>query len=231
MFEVLIGYDPKEKRAWNVCANSIIQNAHIPPPIRPIGIQTLGDDYKRPTENRGGQLFDVISQAPMSTEFAIARFFTPIVGRSRWVLFCDADFMFRVDINELFELADLRYAVQVVKHDFRPSETVKMDGQRQMDYSRKNWSSLMLFNMKHAGVKRIWIDDANKKTGLWLHQFSWLKDEEIGELPIEWNYLEGVTNSAVEPKGVHFTNGTPNMKNHENTLHAEEWRAYDSRKP
>lgn len=211
MREVLIGWDSREKKAWEVCARSIIRNAKIPPSIRPIGIQTLGDLYKRPTERRDGRLFDVISNAPMATEFALARFFTPIVGLGRWVLFCDADFMFRADINDLFDLADNRFAVMVVKHDYVEAATEKMDGQRQTSYPRKNWSSLMLWNMAHAGHKRIWADDANRQSGLWLHQFSWLKDHEIGELPKEWNWLEGVDDNAIEAKGVHFTRGTPDM--------------------
>lgn len=225
MIEVLIGFDPKEKKAWQVCAASIIANSFIPPPIRPLGIQTLDKEYKRPTENRDGRLFDVISQAPMSTEFAIARFFTPIVGSARWVLFCDCDFLFRADINDLFALADNRYAVQVVKHDYHPIETEKMDGQRQMDYPRKNWSSLMLWNMKHAGHTRIWSELANKQTGLWLHQFSWLQDKEIGELPAEWNWLEG-TERISYAKGVHYTRGTPDMPGHELAPYANEWRMY-----
>ena len=211
MLEVLIGFDQREKRAWNVCARSIIFHAKIPPPIRPLGIQTLGELYKRPTEKRDGRLFDVISSAPMSTEFAIARFFTPIVGRERWVLFCDADFMFRDDINKILDFADSRFAVQVVKHNHVTTEEEKMDGQIQTNYPRKNWSSLMLWNMKHAGHKRIWLDDANTKPGLWLHQFSWLKDEEIGELPPEWNWLEGIDENKHNAKGVHFTRGTPDM--------------------
>lgn len=227
MIEVLIGFDPREKRAWEVCARSIIRNSKIPPPIRPLGISTLGKLYARPTEVREGRLFDVVSNAPMATEFSIARFFTPIVGRERWVLFCDSDFMFRADIDEILDLADSRFAVQVVKHDYRPIETEKMDGQIQSGYDRKNWSSLMLWNMRHAGHKRIWVDDANTQKGLWLHQFSWLKDGEIGELPPEWNWLEG-TQPIENPKGVHFTRGTPDMKGYENVPYADEWRKYDA---
>ena len=228
--EILIGWDSREKRAWQVCAASIIAHAKVPPAIRPIGMQTLDGYYRRPTErNDRGILFDSISNAPMSTEFALARFFAPIVGRARWVLFCDADFMFRADVQELFDLADNRYAVQVVKHEHHPHESQKMDGQRQTDYDRKNWSSLCLWNMRHAGNRRIWLDDANKQPGLWLHQFAWLKDHEIGELPAEWNWLDGTSDDTVDPKAVHFTRGTPDMVGWERTVFSYEWNRYDAR--
>lgn len=58
-------------------------------------------------------------------------------------LFCDLDFMFRDDIKKLFALADDRYAVMCVQHDYQPPEETKMDGRTQTKYARKNWSSLM----------------------------------------------------------------------------------------
>lgn len=222
--EIFIGYDSRERAAWEVCARSIVRHAALPPTISPIGMGTLNGAYRRPTERRGGILFDTVSDAPMSTEFALARFFVPCVARAQWVLFCDADFMFRADVAELFALADHRFAVQVVKHDFHPADVVKMDGQPQTDYPRKNWSSLVLWNMAHAANKRLWQADLDTRPGLWFHQFGWLKDHEIGELPAEWNYLEGVS-AAADAKAVHFTAGTPDMPGHENSRHADEWRA------
>ena len=229
MREVMIGFDPRERRAYQVCARSIIENTSIPPIIRPIGISTLGSMYCRKTETRDGKLYDKISDAPMSTEFAIARFYLPLIAHSHVVLFCDADFMFRADLEELFDRFDSRYAVQVVKNQHKAQESVKMDGQIQTDYPRKNWSSLMLWNMKHAGTRRLWFDDVTTKKGLWLHQFSWLKDNEIGELPVEWNHLVGVNQEDENAKAVHFTQGTPDMPGYENCEFAKEWLSYDSR--
>lgn len=212
--EIFIGWDARERLAWEVCARSIISNAELPPPIRAISMRALraGGMYGRPTERRDGVLFDVVSQAPMSTEFALARFFVPFLTRARWAIFCDADFMFRADVAELIEHSDSQYAVQVVQHrDYLPREAVKMDGQPQTAYPRKNWSSLMLWNMQHAGVRRLKLGDANVKPGLWLHQFKWLEEREIGALPAEWNWLEGVSSETIDPKAVHFTRGTPDI--------------------
>jgi len=49
----------------------------------------------------------------------------------------------------------------------------------------------------------------NTATGLELHQFHWLADAEIGELPPEWNVLVGVQPLPPSPKIVHYTLGGP----------------------
>ncbi|MCR4297501.1 MAG: hypothetical protein NUV75_01925 [Gallionella sp.] len=221
--EIFIGYDGRERTAWEVCARSIIRHAALPPTISPIGMGTLNGRYRRPTERVDGILIDKVSDAPMSTEFALARFFVPCVARAQLALFCDADFMFRADVAELFALADPRFAVQVVKHDYHPVDKIKMDGQPQSDYQYKLWSSLVLWNMVHAANKRLWQFDLDTRPGLWFHQFGWLRDDEIGEIDPSWNWLDGVSDPSIEPKAVHFTNGTPDMPGHENSLHAFEW--------
>lgn len=226
--EIFIGWDARERLAWEVCARSIISHAELPPPIRPVSMEAMRSVglYRRPTSrDSAGRLHDDLSHAPMATEFALARFFVPFIARSQWALFCDADFMFRADIAELMAHAEQRYAVMVVKHpEYKPSEDIKMDGQIQTSYSRKNWSSLMLWNMSHAGARRLNVFDANQQSGLWLHKFGWLDDKEIGELPPEWNWLEGTSDASIEPKAVHFTRGTPDMI--QDAQYANEWHAH-----
>jgi lipopolysaccharide biosynthesis glycosyltransferase len=111
------------------------------------------------------------------------------------------------DIQELFNLADDKYAVMVVKHKQYNSGMVKMDGQIQTYYSRKNWSSVVLWNCNHEANKRLSLDDLNKWPGRDLHAFKWLADEEIGELPKEWNHLVGVNEPNPDAKILHFTLG------------------------
>ena len=226
MLEIYIGFDPAERRAWDICAKSIIKHASFPPSIHPIGIQTLDKNYRRKTENRNGQLWDCISNAPMATEFALARFFVPFVSNSNICLFVDCDFMFRSDVFELIDYIDSSKAISVVKHEHHPKDKIKMDGQIQTDYERKNWSSLMLFNMTHAKSKAMTMEYANEKKGLWLHQFKWLKDEQIGEIPKEWNHLVGVDKRNPEAKGVHFTLATPDVPGNEKCEFSKEWREF-----
>jgi hypothetical protein len=116
--------------------------------------------------------------------------------------------LFLADPAELFALADDRYAVQVVKGRHVPDKTVKMDGQRQTAYSRKNWSSVVLWKCRHPGTVRLTLDMVNNLPGRDLHRFCWLEDDEIGELPPVWNFLVGVDRRK-GAKLLHFTAGTP----------------------
>ena len=37
----------------------------------------------------------------------------------------------------------------------------------------------------------------------------WTNDEKIGNIPLEYNWLEGEYNNSVNPKAIHFTDGGP----------------------
>jgi lipopolysaccharide biosynthesis glycosyltransferase len=181
--------------------------------------------YDRPTEVRDGRLWDVISQAPMATEFAISRFLVPYLARKGWAIFVDADVMARVSLTELFAQADRSKACMVVKHNHNPNSMIKMDGQIQTAYARKNWSSVVLWNCEHPRTRLLTPDVVNRERGLWLHQFSWLGDNDIGELDPAWNHLVGEMPRNPRAKLVHFTTGTPNIKGYEHCEFADEWRA------
>jgi hypothetical protein len=64
----------------------------------------------------------------------------------------------------------------------------------------------------------------NSVPGRELHQFCWLEDDEIGELPVEWNFLVDVTPMTVKPKLLHFTRGIPAMEGYDTGPWAEVWR-------
>ncbi len=166
-------------------------------------------------------MYDLPSNAPASTEFAISRFLTPILAQTGWALFIDCDMLFMGDVAELFALADPSKAVMVVKHHNGHKAGLKMDGQEQVLYARKNWSSVVLFNCDHPGNQRLSLQDVNERTGRDLHKFYWLHDDEIGELPPEWNWLVGVQPMPDSPKLAHYTLGTPDMV--AECEHAELW--------
>lgn len=222
---IWIGFDPRERDAFHVCLASISAHLSEPVEIFAVALDLLQKRglYQRPTERRGDQLWDVISDAPMSTEFAISRFFVPRIAERGWALFMDCDMLVRCDLAELFAQADPRYAVQVVKHDQRPIETVKMDGQQQTAYDRKNWSSVMLFHVEHPANRQLTDAKLNAWSGRALHQFKWLEDSEIGELDPAWNHLVGVQPPSPDAKIAHFTLGVPSMPGYENCEFAQEW--------
>lgn len=242
--EIFIGFDPRpnEAVAYAVARASI--RWRLTQPIRITGLCL--DDlrargfYYREHETRDGQLWDPISNAPMSTEFAISRFLVPrlarhvsafrdeaddIKGPIGWAVFLDADMLARADLVGLFNLADDRYAVQVVKHIYQPKDPYKMDGQQQTRYPCKNWSSLMLWNCDHPANRRLTVEMVNTLPGRDLHKFCWLHDDEIGGLPHEWNWLVGHSSPGYEPKIVHYTTGGPWLPKYANEPYADEWRA------
>ena len=179
----------------------------------------------RPLRRIGpARLWDDISEAPMSTEFAISRFLTPTLAETGWALFVDSDVLVRRDIHELFDLADSKKAVMCVKHAHEPPEHQKMNAQEQLRYARKNWSSVVLYNCDHPANKRLTVEMVNTLPGRDLHRFVWLEDSEIGELSIEWNWLVGYSNPKIAPKLAHFTNGVPLIPGYENVSYADEWR-------
>jgi hypothetical protein len=129
-----------------------------------------------------------------------------------------------VDIDELMRFADELYALRVVKHDYAPKSDTKFFNQTQSKYRRKNWSIVMLFN--NARCKALTPEVVNSETGLFLHQFVWLEDDYIGELPGEWNFLVGEYEKPAEtPKLIHYTLGGPYVDGHEDCDYADHWFA------
>ncbi len=222
---IYIGFDPREAAAFAVCRDSIQRSLTLPIPTYGIVLDDLRRDglYTRPIEQRDGQLYDPISEAPMSTEFAISRFFVPYLAGNGWALFMDCDVLVRTSLVRLFEQADPKYAVYCVKHDHQPTEIVKMDGQTQQRYARKNWSSFCLFNCDHPRNKALTLKKLNSLAGRDLHRFCWLDDDQIGELGPEWNYLVDETKADVKPHVLHFTKGGPWMEGYEDVSYADQW--------
>ena len=214
--KVFVGYDTREDVAWQVCKHSLeARNKNVE--VTPLKLTELREQgwYKRDTDKLG------------STEFTFSRFLIPeLTNFSGWALFCDCDFIFLEDVQKLFDLADDKYAVMCVHHDYKVKEEFKMDGQKQTIYPRKNWSSVMLFNCEHPSNKALTQDLVNSPeiNGAYLHRFSWLKDEEIGELDHTWNYLVGVYDDIEKPKLIHYTEGGPWFENYRNCEFHELWK-------
>lgn len=223
---IWIGFDPRETDAFAVARQSARRNLNIPVPIRGVVLTDLrtGGLYTRPTSRRDGRLWDDISEAPMATEFACSRFLVPTLAKSGWALFMDCDMLVRKNLDRLFRLADPTKAVMVVKHNHQPPEGVKMDGQAQLRYSRKNWSSVVLWNCDHPANKTLTVEMINSIPGRDLHRFCWLDDDLIGELNVEWNWLVGHSDPSVDPSIVHFTDGIPSMEGYADCAFADEWK-------
>ena len=201
---MFIGYDPHERAAVNVLADSLVQQSSLPLAITPIVTRQLAPQFQRQRNPN------------QSTEFSFSRFLVPwLMEFQGWAIFMDCDMLARGDIAELWALRDEQFAVQCVQHDHVPGETVKFLGAVQTRYAKKNWSSLMLFNCNQCTA--LTPEYVNTATGLQLHRFEWLGDDtRIGALPLgRWNHLidvqppDGRPAEQGGPALVHWTLGGP----------------------
>ena len=214
--KVFVGYDTREDIAYQVCKHSIETKSKLAD-VRPLKQQELRDAgwYTRSVDKLA------------STEFTFTRFLIPeLTNFEGWAVFMDCDMILTTDIKELFDQADPKYAVMCVQHDYTPKEGIKMDGQKQTIYPRKNWSSVMLFNCAHPSNAVLTQDLVNNPeiNGAYLHRFSWLKDDEIGELDYTWNYLVGVYDDIETPKLIHYTEGGPWFENYRHCEFSNLWK-------
>lgn len=239
MRSIYIGFDPRESAAFSVARHSIRRRLTQPIPITGLVLSHLqaAGLYRRPTRrivNSEGR-FDVIDELSIrsdyngriSTEHANARFLVPHLARTGWALFTDGDVLARNGANlaRLFEQLDARFACYCVKHDHQPKATVKMDGQLQTVYPRKNWTSFIFWNCEHKAVRSLTLDMVNTLPGRDLHGLGFIDDRDIGELPPVWNHLVGEVPHDPDAKIAHFTVGTPDMPGYEHQPFADEWRA------
>lgn len=226
-FSIYIGWDPREADAFAVARHSARRHCIAPIPVFGLVLSELRARglYDRATSRKDGRLFDDISGFAMATEFAISRFLIKELAGSGWALFMDSDMLVRDNLDQFFWNLDSKKAVMVVKHHYDPPEGEKMDGQLQLRYARKNWSSVMAINCDHPANKALTVDLINSVPGRDLHAFKWLPDDLIGELDPKWNYLVGHTEGVDDPAIVHFTEGTPAMPGYEQSEYADEWHA------
>ena len=211
MINIFIGYDSKEKVAYNVLSHSIIQNSTKPVAITPIALNHLKDDFVRERNSLS------------STEFSFSRFMIPhLMNYQGWALFMDCDMLMFEDVSKLWRMRDDSKAIQVCKHDYTPKESKKFLGQVQTKYEKKNWSSFMLMNCNKCSS--LTPDYVNRASGLELHQFKWLEgDHLIGDLPLEWNWLVGEYEHKDDVNNVHFTKGGPWFEEYAKCDYSQDW--------
>ena len=210
MIPIFIGYDPREAIAFHTCANSIIRHATQPVQIIPLALN-LFKDYKE-THTDG------------SNQFIYSRFLVPhLMAFDGWAIFIDGDMIVRDDIVKLWELKNPYNDVMVVKHDYKTKMPVKYLGAKNEDYPRKNWSSVILWNCNSFPNRRLTPEFVQRSTGSELHRFSWIDNERLGELPIEWNWLPDEFGENPDAKLLHYTLGAPCFHEFANTPQGGEW--------
>ena len=211
IIDIVVGYDEKEAVAYHAFTQSVIERSSIPIRFLPLNIKSL-EGY---TEvHKDG-----------SNNFIYTRFLVPhLMNFKGWAIYADGDMVCLEDIRKLWDLKDNKYAVQVVKHDYKTKVKNKYWGNKNEDYPRKNWSSLILWNCGHPSHKVLTPEFIKEQPGSFLHRFTWVKDSEIGELDKEWNWLAMEYEEKKDVNLIHYTIGTPCFKEYENSSLAYFWK-------
>jgi lipopolysaccharide biosynthesis glycosyltransferase len=207
---LIVGFDQKESVAYHVFCQSVLEKSSIPVTFLPLADNTL-NCYKEKHEDG-------------SNKFIYSRFLTPfLMDYVGWAIFADGDMICNDDIANLWEKRDETKAVMVVKHEYKTKQKQKYLGNKNEDYPRKNWSSLVLWNCAHPKNKILSPNFIANSSGAFLHRFSWLDDSEIGELGKEWNWLAIEYPDNPSAKLIHYTLGTPCFKEYSDSPMSERW--------
>jgi len=210
MITIFIGYDPREAIAFHTCANSIIRHATQPVQIIPLALNLFKDYTETHTDG--------------SNQFIYSRFLVPhLMKFSGWAIFIDGDMIVRDDITKLWELQNPYMDALVVKHDYKTKMSEKYLGAKNEDYPRKNWSSVILWNCNSFPNRKLTPEFIQKAAGSELHRFTWIDNERLGELPIEWNWLPDEFGPNTNAKLLHYTLGAPCFHEFADAPQGDEW--------
>lgn len=212
MPKLYVGYDPRESAVFHVFCQSVMDHTSRPISITPLHQKQLGIDGQQDGTNA----------------FIYSRYLVPYLeGYQGWAAFVDGDMVCRADLVELFDLCDASKAVMVVKHNYKTRHPRKYLGtpleSDNVDYPRKNWSSVILWNCGHPSNRILTKELVEEAGGAFLHRFQWLKDDEIGEIPDEWNHLVGEYDYNPEAKLVHYTLGVPGFTDYMRCQYNLDW--------
>lgn len=217
MIPLFFGFDPREEVGAHTFVSSVIHHASEPVAFTPLHLPML-------SEYDGGQ-------RDGTNAFIYSRFLVPhLMGYKGWAIFVDGcDMVCKGDIAELWALRKDRHAVMVVKHDYRTKHPRKYVGTAMeadnADYPCKNWSSVMLINCAHPGWRDITPEKVATMKGAQLHRFTFLQPDEVGDLPMYWNWLADEYGESRDAKLIHWTAGIPAWPAYTNAPMADDWAA------
>ena len=210
--KIYIGHDSRFSKATRVCKKSIEDHSNI-------GEHEIKYLDKKSLIKVGAYGRKTVKGE--STEFSFTRFYVPMLSHYQGIsLFVDNDFVFKCNPVEMLQYLRNK-PVACVKHKLEKIHGDKMDGVKNKSYPRKCWSSLMLFdNKKLKHLTKDYLDNASPAD---LHQFAWVKDNEIGRIPLKYNHLVGYYKKHKYIKAIHYTQGGPWFESYKNGELSEEW--------
>jgi hypothetical protein len=86
-----------------------------------------------------------------------------------------------------------------------------------------------LWNCAHPDNRILTPDFVQAQTGAFLHRFTWLDDQRVGEIPREWNWLTTEYEDNYNAKLLHYTLGTPCFQDYWSCDMADEWHSHYKR--
>lgn len=203
--KLFCGYDPREAIGFHVFTHSALKHTTKTLEITPLASMGMGEG---------------------SNAFTLSRFLVPkLCGFKGRALFVDAcDMLCLGDLAELDALFDPRYAIQVVKHKtYKTQHRTKYRGTSMecpnLNYERKNWMSVAMFNCEHPA----WRIDVRELAAHDLLALKFLNDADIGELPAEWNRLVDEGHPHEDAKILHWTAGMPAFDYYTSAPAADLW--------
>ena len=211
LINIFVGFDQKESIAYHAFVQSLIDSSSIPLSITPLAENNLNIYNEKHLDG--------------TNKFTYSRFLVPyLMNFKGWAIYFDGDMVCLSDVKDLIRNFDTNKAVSVIKHDYKTKNSVKYFGQKNEDYPRKNWSSVIIWNCEHPKNKILTPDYIESMNGAFLHRFKWLDNVEIGELDKKWNWLAVEYPEIKDANLIHYTLGTPCFEEYKNTSMANYWK-------
>lgn len=218
MIRLFTGFDPREAIGWHVFCESVLAKASEP-------VEIVRLDTKLAKALRWGG----------TNAFTRSRFLVPhLCGYSGWALFMDAaDMLARADIAELWAFRNIAHkSMWCVKHEYQTQHARKYIGTEMeadnLHYDRKNWASLFLIDCASPLAQTLTPERVENAPILELLQLRFFEQQDIGPLPLEWNWLIGEYKKNDAAKIAHYTLGIPGFAHYADADFADEWRLHAS---
>ena len=210
-FNIYIGYDSRHQQLPQLSRNSILRYLNGNKQHKMSDLECFKPEIKFIDKSKIPEY--TREYAGQSTEFTYSRFLIPYLEDYKGIsLFIDDDMIFSKSPLPLFMFLHPDDAVAVCKYDYDNLHTpeTKFDGEKNVAYPKKLWSSMMVFNNSHEDCKKLTPEVINTASGKYLHQFEWT--DMVSEIPTKYIHNEGYDDIKPDAFGFHYTRGGPWVK-------------------
>ena len=214
---IYLGYDSSHSDVFDVAEKSI---HHSVEKCKSGGLAAeFFNDYKIEVKKLDINAISEYTRpyANQSTEFTYSRFLIPYLENYEgFSFFIDDDYIWQWSPTSLFYFLDPEHAIACVQYQFDHHDETKMDGEKNVSYPKKLWSSMMIFNNGHEDCKKLTPEVVNTASGQYLHQFEWT--DQISKIPGHKIATEGYDKELLKTHhAVHYTRGGPWIKGMDTT--------------